>query len=61
MQRLKPDQVIFNSLITACGRAGALERAFDVLSEMVSEPSTVKPNHVTLAALMKACTLAGKV
>ena len=60
-QKIKPDQVILNSLISACGRSGALERAFDVLDELSSEDIPVEPNHVTIGALIKACSWAGQV
>lgn len=64
---MKPDRVVFNSLISACGESGALARAFDVLSEMTAESSESKgwkpivPDHVTVGALMKTCILAGQV
>lgn len=32
--RLKPDAVLWNALITAAGRAGQLQRAFQTLEEM---------------------------
>ena len=61
IQKIRPDQVILNSLISACGRAGALERAFDVLHELSSEDIPVEPNHITIGALIKACSRAGQV
>ena len=58
---MKPDRVVFNALITACGQSGAVDRAFDVLSEMMSETQPIEPDHVTVGALMKACVNAGQV
>lgn len=58
---MKPDRVVFNALITACGQSGAVDRAFDVLAEMRAELIPVDPDHVTVGALMKACTDAGQV
>lgn len=60
-QKLKPDHVIFNTLINACGRAGAIERAFDVLADMKGEPFHLIPDHVTIGALISACARAGQV
>jgi pentatricopeptide repeat protein len=64
---VKPDRVVFNALISACGESGAVARAFDVLSEMTAEASESKgckpilPDHVTVGALMKTCIQAGQV
>lgn len=64
---MKPDRVVFNALISACGESGAVARAFDVLSEMTAESSESKgsgpilPDHVTVGALMKTCIQAGQV
>jgi pentatricopeptide repeat protein len=61
MQNVKPDRVIFNTLINACSRAGAVQRAFDVLTDMNSEATPVKPDHVTYGALISACARGGEV
>lgn len=58
---MKPDRVVFNALITACGESGAVDRAFDVLAEMRAEVHPIDPDHVTVGALMKACGKAGQV
>lgn len=58
---MKPDRVVFNALITACGQAGAVDRAFDVLAEMRAELQPIEPDHITIGALMKACASAGEV
>ena len=58
---MKPDRVVFNALISACGQSGAVDRAFDVLSEMNSETHPIDPDHITVGALMKACMNAGQV
>lgn len=58
---MKPDRVVFNALITACGQSGAVDRAFDVLAEMKAEMHPIDPDHVTIGALMKACVKAGQV
>lgn len=58
---MKPDRVVFNALITACGQSGAVDRAFDVLAEMNAEVHPVDPDHITIGALMKACANAGQV
>ncbi|KAI7755888.1 hypothetical protein M8C21_026096 [Ambrosia artemisiifolia] len=58
---VKPDRVVFNALISACGESGAVDRAFDVLSEMRSETHPIDPDHVTVGALIKACSNAGQV
>lgn len=58
---MKPDRVVFNALITACGESGAVDRAFDVLAEMRAEVHPIDPDHVTVGALMKACAKAGQV
>lgn len=60
-QNVKPDRVIFNTLINACSRAGAVQRAFDVLMDMKSEATPVKPDHVTYGALISACARGGEV
>lgn len=54
-QNVNPDRVIFNTLITACGQSGAVDRAFDVLGEMMAEPRPINPDHITIGALMKTC------
>lgn len=58
---MKPDRVVFNALITACGQSGAVDRAFDVLAEMGAETQPIEPDHITIGALMKACANAGRV
>lgn len=58
---MKSDRVVFNALITACGQSGAVDRAFDVLAEMRAETIPIDPDHVTVGALIKACTNAGQV
>ena len=58
---MKPDRVVFNALITACGQSGAVDRAFDVLAEMGAETQPIDPDHITVGALMKACANAGQV
>lgn len=58
---MKPDRVVFNALITACGQSGAVDRAFDVLAEMNAEMHPVDPDHITIGALMKACANSGQV
>jgi len=58
---VKPDRVVFNALITACGQSGAVERAFDVLAEMRAEAQPMDPDHVTVGALIRACMSAGQV
>lgn len=58
---MKPDRVVFNALITACGQSGAVDRAFDVLSEMATETQPIDPDHITIGALIKACMNAGQV
>ena len=58
---MKPDRVVFNALITACGQSGAVDRAFDVLAEMGAETQPIEPDHITIGALMKACANAGQV
>lgn len=58
---MKPDRVVFNALITACGQSGAVDRAFDVLAEMMAESPPVDPDHITVGALMKACSMANQV
>lgn len=60
-QNVKPDRVVFNALITACGQSGAVDRAFDVLAEMREETHPIDPDHITIGALMKACANAGQV
>lgn len=58
---MKPDRVVFNALITACGQSGAVDRAFDVLGEMMAEMQPIEPDHTTVGALIKACANAGQV
>lgn len=38
-----------------------MDRAFDVLAEMAAELQPIEPDHITIGALMKACTNAGQV
>ena len=54
--RLQPDAPIWNGLITLAGRAGQLQRAFQVLEDM--QASSCKPNARTFAALIDACSRA---
>lgn len=58
---MKPDRVVFNALITACGQSGDVDRAFDVLAEMKAEAQPIDPDHITIGALMKACANSGQV
>lgn len=58
---MKPDIVVFNALITACGQAGAVDRAFDVLAEMRAETQPQDPDHITVGSLIMACSNAGQV
>lgn len=57
---MKPDRVIFTSLINACGKSGAVDRAFDVLAEMLAENQPIEPDHATVGALIKTCIQAGQ-
>ncbi len=38
--RIKPDRAVWNALITAAGRAGQLQRAFQSLEEMQARASS---------------------
>ena len=53
---MQPDAPIWNGLITLAGRAGQLQRAFQVLEDM--QASNCKPNARTFAALIDACSRA---
>lgn len=41
--RIKPDRAVWNALITAAGRAGQLQRAFQSLEEMQARAWTPVP------------------
>ena len=58
---MQPDRVFYYALISACGVYGAIDRAFDVLSEMLNEPKPILPDHVTVGALTKTCIQVGQV
>jgi len=58
---VKPDRVIFNTLIAGCGRAGALLRAFEVLADIQDEPNGVALDHFTYGTLIAACARVGEV
>lgn len=38
-----------------------MDRAFDVLAEMMAETQPIDPDHVTVGALIKACSNADQV
>lgn len=38
-----------------------MDRAFDVLAEMMAETQPIDPDHITVGALIKACSNAGQV
>ena len=52
--RIQPDAPIWNGLITLAGRAGQLQRAFQVLADM--QTHACKPNARTYACLIDACS-----
>ncbi|KAK6916701.1 Pentatricopeptide repeat [Dillenia turbinata] len=54
--KVQPDQVVFNALIPACGQLGAVDRDFDVLAEMRAETQSIDPDHITVGALIRACS-----
>lgn len=56
---LVPDIVLYNCIISTCGQANQIERAFQVAAEM--ESNGMKPTHRTFLALLNACGTAGRV
>ncbi|CAK7350817.1 unnamed protein product [Dovyalis caffra] len=60
-KNVKPDRVVFNGVIAACGQSGALYCAFGVSAEMMAEAQPIDPDHITVGALLKACANAGQV
>eukprot|EP00613_Pedinella_sp_CCMP2098_P061942 CAMPEP_0171991528 /NCGR_PEP_ID=MMETSP0993-20121228/277467_1 /TAXON_ID=483369 /ORGANISM="non described non described, Strain CCMP2098" /LENGTH=1586 /DNA_ID=CAMNT_0012644555 /DNA_START=311 /DNA_END=5071 /DNA_ORIENTATION=+ len=55
------DAACFNALMGACCRAGATDRCFEVLGEMVSEPHSLRPDAITYTTLIKALGKAQRV
>lgn len=55
--RVPTDAAVWNALVTAAGRAGQLQRAFNVLEDMIA--TNTRPNDRTYAALIDACARAG--
>ena len=55
MKRLgmKPDTVMYTSIITACAAKGDSNHAFDIFNTMKEE--NVRPNEFTFTALINAC------
>ena len=51
--RMPTDAVVWNALVTASGRAGQLQRAFDVFEEMLA--AGLRPNARTYSSLIDAC------
>ena len=51
-----PDTVLCNALVTCAGRAGQVQRAFDLLQEMKSRDC--KADCVTYTSLIDACVKA---
>lgn len=54
---MRPDRAVYNALITACIRCGALERAFDILEDMRNEKPPVAADCITAGALLGAPAL----
>ena len=56
--RVRPDAPVWNALIGAAGRAGALQRAFSALEDM--KAAGLRPDERTYAALIDGCSRAGR-
>ena len=54
--KIQPDLHIWHGLITLAGRAGQLQRAFEVLENM--QAHNCKPSARTFASLIDACSRA---
>eukprot|EP00966_Prymnesium_polylepis_P224329 5189167-Prymnesium_polylepis.1 len=50
---VRPNSFTFNALIDACAKAAEVDRAFEVLGQMVLEG--ILPNTTTYTALIDAC------
>ena len=55
--RIPADAAVWNALVTAAGRAGQLQRAFNFLEVMLD--GGTRPNDRTYASLIDACARAG--
>ncbi|MBW8831171.1 MAG: hypothetical protein JF606_17460 [Burkholderiales bacterium] len=54
-----PDVITYNALISACEKAGKVERALEIFEGM--RAAGIIPNVITYSALISACEKAGKV
>lgn len=59
-QGLKPDMITYSTAITACGKAGQLERALSFLDEIeTGSEGEVAPDVVAINAAIAACAIRG--
>ncbi len=52
--RVQPDAVVYNTLITLAGRAGQLQRALEVVSEMEVR---LRPRGVQMFSSRRVCCM----
>lgn len=57
--KLKPDEIMYNSLLDGCVRSNLYDRGLDLLSEM--ENSGVRPSNFTLSIVVKLASRAKKL
>merc|ERR1719443_2168322 len=50
---LKPDEIVFNSLITGCAKLGRAQLGKQLLADMIA--SGVRPSNVTFSILVRMC------
>lgn len=55
----KPDEVLYNSLLDGCSKAGKLDLAFQLFHQMQTEG--LSPSTITFNSLIDACVRANQI
>ncbi len=50
---LKPDEILYNSLLDGCSKSAQIDLAFDLYEQMLLEG--IKPSTITFNSLIDAC------
>lgn len=57
----QPDEILYNSLLDGCSKAGKLDLAFQLYNQMQAEGSGIIPTTVTFNSLIDACVRADQL
>ena len=56
---LKPDEVLYNSLVDGCSKCSRVDLAFDIYHQMMEDG--IKPSTITFNSLIDACVRSNQI